>query len=691
MNAIIKKFRVTNFRSIKDSGWIETDSLTCLVGTNEAGKTNLLVALWKLNPANEEPIMPLIDYPRKQYVDFKSTNGEEVFISAELELSDETAERISETIGFHTSLLKNVIVSRKYNGSYVYEFPNSQLSKIPSSELKAIFEDVLQLFKDSDLQQKEDKPILEAIEAKLVSISTEVSNKETIGIKDIIAFEVDFDNFLSESYKRKLNIKTFFSSNLKPRFEKITQVFENNGITITEEAEEIIAESLPYFVYYSDYGNLDSEIYLPHVIDNLNRTDLGEKERAKARSLKVLFDFVGLSAKEILELGKEDYQQVTPETIESEKDRKKEREILLQSASNKLTEEFREWWKQGNYRFRFQADGNHFRIWVSDDLRTEEVELEGRSRGLQWFFSFFLVFLVESKDTHSNCVLLLDEPGLLLHPIAQYDLIDFFNTLSKENQLLYTTHSPFLVNPNNLGNVKALYIGEDGTSIVSSDLRSNEKIAEKSIYPIHAAIGLTVSDTLLLGCVPILVEGQSDQIYLQIIKNHLIGLSKFNLGKELVFIPTGGVKGMSPVIKILLGRENELPIAIMDSDEQGKQKIKQLKSGLYKDEQNKIIQVSEVLGEGEFEIEDLMPSEELARLFSKRYRASNDEDFEYLFEPKKPIVAQMELFAKTNGYQLDLGWKVELAKDFKKIYDRICKKIDSELVDKWEKLFEKLK
>ena len=299
--------------------------------------------------------------------------------------------------------------------------------------------------------------------------------------------------------------------------------------------------------------------------------------------------------------------------------------------------------------------------------------------------------MVESKDTHSNCILLLDEPGLSLHPIAQIDLIDFFNSLSIENQLLYTTHSPFLVNPNNLGNVKALYVGDDGTSIVSSDLRANEKISEKSIYPIHAAIGLTVSDTLLLGCVPILVEGPSDQIYLQLVKNHLIGLSKFSLGKELVFIPTGGVKGMSPVIKILLGRENELPLAIMDSDEQGRQKIKQLKNGLYKDESDKIIQVGDILGEGDYEIEDLMHTDELGRLFSKKYRGLKTDDFEYLYDSSKPIVNQMEKFALDNGYTLDLGWKVDLAKDFQKIYVKIKDKIGEDLLKKWMELFEKIK
>ena len=87
----------------------------------------------------------------------------------------------------------------------------------------------------------------------------------------------------------------------------------------------------------------------------------------------------------------------------------------------------------------------------------EKIELESRSKGLQWFFSFFLVFLAESKDVHKNCVLLLDEPGLGLHPTAQADLIRFFNQLSDTNQLIYTTHLPFLVDHNNLDRVKAVY------------------------------------------------------------------------------------------------------------------------------------------------------------------------------------------------------------------------------------------
>jgi len=587
------KFRVQNFKSIQDSGWIEVGDCSCLVGINEAGKTNLLLALWKLNPANDEPIIPLSDYPRKKFVDYEETEGEEIFIEAVFEFGEDLTKEIRKHLGNSEELYKQIEISRDFAGNHYVQF----LAK----ELK--------------------------------------------------------------------------------------------DVEITDEVHELVVGAMPNFVYYSDYGNLDSEIYLPHVIENFGRKDLGERERAKSRSLKVLFEFVKLKPQEILELGRETYShpnhgRPNETQIAQEREQKKKREILLQSASNKLTEDFKEWWKQGNYRFRFQADGNHFRIWVSDDVRTEEIELEGRSRGLQWFFSFFLVFLVESKDSHSNCILLLDEPGISLHPIAQFDLIQFFNSLAKENQLLYTTHSPFLVNPDNLADVKAVFVDEKGLSSVSADLRKNDKVAEKSIYPVHAAIGLTVSDTLFLGCQPILVEGPSDQIYLQLVKNTLLSKGKYKNNKEMVFIPTGGVKGMSTVISIVTGRDNSLPFVVLDADTPGKEKEKSLKKGNYKDEPKKIIMVSDILGEGEFEVEDLFPIEELAKVFSKKFRGNSTDDFEYLFDKSKPIINQMEDFAKQNSYALDLGWKVELARDFQRIFPRIIDKIDEDVLANWKKLFD---
>ena len=96
-----------------------------------------------------------------------------------------------------------------------------------------------------------------------------------------------------------------------------------------------------------------------------------------------------------------------------------------------------------------------------------------------------------------------------------------------------------------------------------------------------------MSDTLLIGCQPVLVEGASDQIYLQLMKTYALSQGKYVNEKELVFIPTGGVRGMSPVIKIISGRDNDLPFVLLDSDTAGKEKKKTLEKGLYKAERIK--------------------------------------------------------------------------------------------------------
>lgn len=703
MTSRLLSFRVTNFRSIIDSGDVSASQCTCLLGTNESGKTNLLLALWKLNPANDGVIIPLSDYPRKAFIDYESTNGEEVFVRALFELDLQLRDAIAEELKWDSELLDIVEVAKKYNNEYEIIFPNAVQKGYSTVKVKKVFKEFVALYNSSEHFTKNTDINSEFLSSMSQIESSIPAGEESLfdNIENLIG---QIDSLLVVKYPKKQNLRTFIEDNLKSKLDGIKRLLDKNGIEITQTAEEQILNGIPKFIYYSDYGNLDSEIYLPHVIENFKREDLGERERAKSRSLKVLFEFVKLKPDDILELGKEisqtkiitknssgsentTYKEPTLEEIEQERENKKKREVLLQSASTKLTQDFRTWWKQGEYRFRFQADGNHFRIWVSDDLRPEEIELEGRSKGLQWFFSFFLVFLVESKDTHSNCILLLDEPGLSLHPVAQQDLIEFFQSLSNQNQLLYTTHSPFLVNPSFLGDIKALYVDDAGRSVVSSDLRANKKIAEKSIYPVHAAIGLTVSDTLLLGSQPILVEGPSDQIYLYQIKNYLLSKGKFKNTKELVFISTGGVSGMSPVIRIISGRENDLPFTIIDSDHAGKEMEKNLRKNLYKDEQNKIIMVESYTNMPDSEVEDFLPGVDLSRIFAKKYRGKNTDDFDDIYISGQPIVEQMEKFAKDNGYKLELGWKVEMAKDFAKGFDRIIASLPAGFEDKWEQLF----
>ena len=440
---------------------------------------------------------------------------------------------------------------------------------------------------------------------------------------------------------------------------------------------------MPSFVYYSNYGNLDAQIYLPHAIKWLKGEEVaGINNSAKVRTLRVLFDFVKLNPQEVLDLGKDPVKIVLDaygrgiikspddEEIAEATEQKTARAILLNSASTDLTRKFKEWWKQGNYIFRFQADGEFFKIWVSDDKRPEEIELERRSTGLQWFLSFFLVFLVESQEAHKGAVLLLDEAGLLLHPLAQKDLIAFFDNLAKTNQMIYTTHSPFLVDTSNI------------------DRASDDKLNEKSIYAVHAALGLSVSDILLQGCQPIIVEGPSDQHYFNAIKLYLIRNKKYTPNMELVFIPSGGVRGVAGVVSIVGGKDGKLPLVVLDADGSGKSAKDKLQSGLYQHNTEAILDVGEFLDFENGEVEDLLPPQLMFRQIDRLFRDVQEETFKDVFVEGQAIVPQVKAFAERHNIQLNKGWKVEVAKGVKQQLQKAkANMVPDEYIDKWTKLF----
>lgn len=134
----------------------------------------------------------------------------------------------------------------------------------------------------------------------------------------------------------------------------------------------------------------------------------------------------------------------------------------------------------------------------------------------------------------------------------------------------------------------------------------------KSIFSVHAALGLTVSDTLLINCNPILVEGPSDQIYFSVLKNFMISKSIIQPIKEMLFIPTGGVKGIGQTSTIVSTKTNDYPYVILDGDSSGRDKKKHLEKNLYSGNKDKIIDLSNYsFFNGE--VEDLFPKKTLQK------------------------------------------------------------------------------
>lgn len=690
----LKQFRVTNFRSVADSGWIEADEVMALIGVNESGKTNLLLPLWKLKPARDGEILPTSDYPKTLFGDIRANPGNYHFIEAEF-FTEASASALAAQARISDEAAKVLRVTRYYDGSYYVEFPEFKAeTSIPAAELKARIEDCAAKIDAGQVMETEGE-LKASLVGGLRKIAADIPVDKEVDVDKLKAVKADVDKLLpavSEENSAIVPILRQLSDSQTETIEwlSLPEPHDRDGLL------EIIIEKLPSFVYYSNYGNLDSEIYLPHVVQNMERQDLGSKEAAKARTLKVLFSFVQLEPQEILELGRDfrassgQNRQPTEQEIQNIADKKKVRSILLQSASAGLTQKFRDWWKQGDYDFRFEADGDHFRIWVKDDRRPTEVELENRSAGLQWFLSFYLVFLVESERDHKNSILLLDEPGMSLHPLAQRDLSAFFENLSKTNQILYTSHSPFLIDADRLERARKVYVDTDGTTKATANLRHAEgKDAQKGAsYAVYSALNLNVAESLLLGCQPVLVEGASDQHYLAAIKTLLVSAGKIKPKRELVFPPCGGTKTARVVAAILAGRDETLPKVLLDDDVPGRNMADAFKKELYGDHPDHIMSVATFAGFERAEIEDLFPPKYLADELDRMVREPEERLADVITECR-PFVGQVEEWAKKQGVTLDQHWKVLLAARIKqRAITRGIGDFPDQQVNKWVNLFE---
>lgn len=564
-------------------------------------------------------------------------------------------------------------IYRYYDGSYELSFPNLLISKtIHINDVVSTIEQFIpEIVNDNTIDD----------------LITHLNSLNTLSINDFSHTIETISSIKDEST---------CVDNLKQNLLDLEEQFIKATLSDIEDIKDYIISHMPHFVYYSQYGNLDSDIYLPRVIADMNNTKLTGTAAAKARTLRILFSFIKLKPSDIMELGAETLvdqygKQLTNPTKESLEDyekRKEERSILLQAASTDLTMSFKQWWKQGDYTFRLTADGNFFKIWVSDKKRPAEISLESRNTGLQWFLSFYLTFLVETQGELKNSILLLDEAGLSLHPLAQKDLISFFKGLAENNQLIYTTYSPFLVDTENIDDVKLAYIAEDGHTIITDNLRENiSKNESPSIYTVHAALGLNVCDVILQGCMPVIVEGITDQYYLNAIKTTLIKNKKFTPSKEVVFFPAGGAKNIKILSSVISGPNSELPYAIIDSDFMGRKFYEELKKDLYKDNEKRIIKMSDVVNYENAEIEDLIPFNYMEKFLFKLFREIDDD---FVPNNQLAILPQIDDFARKHNIALSRDYKINLAKYVKKQIDK-ANSIPDEYLKIWTKLFKKLK
>jgi len=170
-----------------------------------------------------------------------------------------------------------------------------------------------------------------------------------------------------------------------------------------------------------------------------------------------------------------------------------------------ITKRLRDVWTQEpSLEIKLRVNGNLMFIDFSDDTTVYDTP-KSRSLGFLWYLSFYINFIATSLESKSNSYLfLLDEPGLHLHPAGQKDLTQLLENLSQKNQLLYTTHSPFMINRNFPDRVRLVTKSNDGTKIDNEAYRENWR-------PLRQSIGLTVGDLFFFNTKGLFVEFPTKQ------------------------------------------------------------------------------------------------------------------------------------------------------------------------------------
>ena len=254
---------------------------------------------------------------------------------------------------------------------------------------------------------------------------------------------------------------------------------------------------------------------------------------------------------------------------------------------------------------------------------------------------------------------------------------------------MYTSHSPFLVDADRLERARKVYVAQDGTTKATPDLRHSEGKDEQAgaAYAVYSALNLSVAESLLLGCQPVLVEGASDQHYLTAIKALLISAGKITPARELVFPPSGGTRTARVVASILTGRDDSLPKILLDADGPGRQLAANLKSGLYAKAPERVLSVDGFIDMQAAEIEDLFPARFLAEELDRMEREPETRLADVV-QNGAPFAGQVENWAHSEGVTLAAHWKVELSTRAKKRALAVgIGHFDNETVETWVKLF----
>jgi hypothetical protein len=372
----------------------------------------------------------------------------------------------------------------------------------------------------------------------------------------------------------------------------------------------------PKFFYTSHYDRMSGEISVAKLQDDK------QHGRTVTPGDQIFLDFLEYAGTSIAEL-----QAST---------RLEELKAKCQGASNDITDEIFEFWSQNDalavnieLAQGLRDDpppfnsGTVAKIRINNAHHKVDVPLSERSAGFVWFFSFLAQFKQMRKKA-PGAIILLDEPGLTLHGKAQADLLRYIiERLLPQHQVIYSTHSPFMVPADRLEDVRVVedVVERDernrpvvkGTK-VSADVLTVDK---DTLFPLQAHLGYEVTQTLFVGANTLLVEGPSDILYLQVASHALKARKREGLDPRWTMCPSGGIDKVQSFASLFSGKGINIA-ALCDYGNGDKSKVQRLRtSQILKSEG--ILVATDYTGKNESDIEDFFSPELFADIVNGAY------------------------------------------------------------------------
>lgn len=492
----LRKFRVRAYRCIHDSGEITVGDLAAFVGRNESGKTTILQALTLLNKDEKISDLDLCDELSEEL------KGEVTLAEGEFELSSNEIKLIKEAFPGLPDIRKIKLFRTNKIHRVQYEFEDIQLSDERNNEINS-WENF----------SRQIKNFLDTIPNHLrIQINTELFDGPPPKNQQI------FNSGMAE-FSNQFHVIAVQEPKVIEEWQKIYHNPENqyhkllSGSSEKSALENFIASELhPRFVYFSDYKKIYGNI-------NLNEY-LREEKGVRASSIEFIEEFdKAETVRNLFYLAELDIK-----TLDEVKETPSKCIKLLNTASNRLTKKLNPAWKGDPIHVELRYNpGNIMSVVISDIHRDGTVTNTGllnrRAEGFKWTFSFIVNFAAETQRAElKEAILLLDEPARNLHPTQQRGISDLLKNLAGSNQVLYATHSPFMIFDYTPGNL--LVVELDKRKHLSKIFYDYWNADDKTLTPILYGLSRGLVESIVdreIGTNSrpvIIVETMSDAMYL---------------------------------------------------------------------------------------------------------------------------------------------------------------------------------